>query len=75
MMCSRGVKVWPDGFSETFCVDAFRCRFQGPDGVVVSPYQVTALLDRVAGLGVTVVKTEYLRTFDGKAGFTLAQGQ
>ena len=75
MMCNRGVKVWPDGFAETFCVDAFRCRFQNPAGVTVSPYQITALLDRLAGAGATVVKTEYLRNFDGKPGFTLAQGQ
>ena len=75
MMSNRGVKVWPDGFSETFCVDSFRCRFQAPEGVILSPYQVTALLDRVAGLGVVVVKTEYLRNYDGKPGYTLAQGQ
>ena len=75
MMCNRGVKVWPDGFAETFCVDAFRCRFQSPTGVQVSPYQITALLDRLASVGATVVKTEYLRMYDGKPGFTLAQGQ
>ena len=75
MMSNRGVKVWPDGFSETFCTDSFRCRFQGAEGAIVSPYQVTALLDRVAGLNITVVKTEYLRNYDGKPGYSLAQGQ
>jgi hypothetical protein len=34
-----------------------------------------ALLDRVDGLGLPIVMTETLRNYDGKAGFTLAQGQ
>ena len=75
MMSNRGVKVWPDGFSETFCTDSFRCRFMGAAGATVSPYQITALLDRVSGLEQVIVKTEFLRNYDGKPGFSLAQGQ
>src|SRR5579859_7750180 len=33
MIDNRGVKVWPGGMSETFCIDSFRCRFTGADGV------------------------------------------
>jgi isocitrate dehydrogenase len=31
MITNRGIKVWPDGFEETFCTDHWRCRFK-PDG-------------------------------------------
>ena len=75
MISNRGVKVWPDGFSETFCTDSFRCRFQGTPDAAVSPYQITALLDRISGVGLSIVKAEYLRNYDGKPGFSLAQGQ
>jgi isocitrate dehydrogenase len=73
MISNRGVKVWPDGLPETFCTDSFRCRFTG-DGPVTHQ-QVLALLGRFVGSGLEVVKTEYLRTYDGVAGFSLAQGQ
>ena len=28
MITNRGVKVWPEGFEETFCTDHWRCRFE-----------------------------------------------
>lgn len=72
MIANRGVKVWPDGSPETFCTDSFRCRFMGTG---VTPQQVVALQGRVIGLGLEIAMTENLRNYDGKAGFTLAQGQ
>jgi isocitrate dehydrogenase len=72
MISNRGVKVWPDGMAETFCTDAFRCRFMGP---AATPQKIVALLGRVNGLGIEIAMTENLRNFDGKPGFTLAQGQ
>ncbi len=72
MIANRGVKVWPDGSPETFCTDSFRCRFMGTG---VTPQQVVALQGRVIGLGLEIAMTESLRNYDGKAGFTLAQGQ
>jgi isocitrate dehydrogenase len=72
MIANRGVKVWPDGSPETFCTDSFRCRFLGD---APTPKQVVALLDRVVGLGLEIAMTENLRNYDGKPGFTLAQGQ
>lgn len=39
------------------------------------PFVVVALHDRVVGLGLEIAMTENLRNYDGKAGFTLAQGQ
>jgi isocitrate dehydrogenase len=73
MIDNRGVKVWPDGMPETFCTESFRCRFLSQGGV--KPEQVVALQSRVIGCGVDIAKTENLRTFDGKPGYTLAQGQ
>jgi isocitrate dehydrogenase len=72
MIANRGVKVWPDGSPQTFCTDDFRCRFMGTG---VTPKQVIALQERVAGLGLEVAMTVNLRNYDGKAGYTLAQGQ
>ena len=73
MISNRGVKVWPDGHPETFCTDNFRCRFMSLRNS--DPTQIIGLLDRVAAPGLEIVKTENLRNFDGKPGFTLAQGQ
>ncbi len=73
MISNRGVKVWPDGFAETFCTDSFRCRFVA-DGNATHP-QILALLGRIHALGIELVKTEYLRTYGGVPGFSLAQGQ
>ncbi len=72
MIANRGVKVWPEGSPQTFCTDNFRCRFLG-----ASPTQgqIVALLDRVTGLGLDITATASLRNYDGKIGFTLAQGQ
>jgi isocitrate dehydrogenase len=72
MIANRGVKVWPDGSPETFCTDGFRCRFLG-DAPTLK--QIVALQQRIAALGLQITMTVNLRNFDGKAGFTLAQGQ
>ncbi len=74
MVDNRGVKVWPDGMAETFCTDAFRCRFTADKGAV-SQTQILGVLGRVAGSGLEIVGTMNLPNYDGKAGFTLAQGQ
>jgi isocitrate dehydrogenase len=72
MMANRGVKVWPEGSPQTLCTDNFRCRFLG---ATVTPKQIVSLLDRIVGLDLPIVMTDSLRNYDGKAGFTLAQGQ
>ncbi len=72
MISNRGQKVWPDGFPETFCTDSFRCRFVGSDA---TPKKVLDLQRRIVDLGLDICKTEYLRQFDGKPGYSLAQGQ
>jgi isocitrate dehydrogenase len=76
IISNRGLKVWPDGMPETFCTDSFRCRFMAKQpGATVTQRQVISLLGRLADAGLEVVKTENLRNYDGKAGYTLSQGE
>ncbi len=76
MITNRGVKVWPDGFPETFHTDHWRCRFQsGKDDQTITHAQILELLARLADMGVDFIKTEHLYTFDGIPGFSLGQGQ
>jgi isocitrate dehydrogenase len=72
MMSNRGVKTWPNGHPETFCTDNFRCRFSAES---VTQQQIIGLLGRIAETGLEIVKTENLRNYDGRAGYTLAQGE
>jgi isocitrate dehydrogenase len=73
MIDNRGVKVWPDGISETLLTDAYRCRFTASNGTTSK--KTVALLGRVLEQGLEIVKTETLRTYNGTAGYTLSQGQ
>lgn len=76
MISNRGVKVYPGGHAETFCVDHWRCRFQSvKDGDPVSHDQIIAQLEAIKNAGYDFIKIENLCTFDGVPGFSLAQGQ
>jgi isocitrate dehydrogenase len=75
MITNRGVKVWPDGFPETQCVDHWRCRFLSSDGGPVTHRAIVDLLQRLDTAGVDFVKTEHLCTFDGEKGWSLGQGE
>ncbi len=76
MITNRGVKVWPNGFPETFCTDHWRCRFQvRSDGGAIDHRDIIELLTRITDAGLDVIKTENLCTFDGVAGYALGQGQ
>lgn len=73
VITNRGVKVWPDGFPETFCVDHWRCRFKSGKNAV--PFnEVLELQSRLNAAGFDVVKTENLYTFDGEPGFASVHG-
>ena len=76
MITNRGVKVWPDGFPETFCTDHWRCRFVAADSsATVTPADIIDQLASLVQAGVDVIKTENLCTFDGERGFALGHGQ
>lgn len=76
MITNRGVKVYPDGLPETFCTDHWRCRFtatEQADGL--SNQDIIALLQKVDQVGLDVIKTENLYTFDGERAYSLGQGE
>ena len=75
MITNRGVKVWPEGFEETFCTDHWRCRYQVEEGKTTTNQAIVDLLGRAVEEQVDVIKTENLYAFDGKRGFSLGQGQ
>jgi len=77
MITNRGVKVWPQGFPETFCTDHWRCRFVPAKDAdaAVNPAAIIRLLTYLAADGLEFIKTEQLYTFDGKPGFSLGQGR
>ena len=76
MITNRGVKVWPNGFSETFCTDHWRCRFLASDtGQELKHADLVALLLALMQREIDFIKTENLCTFDGEQGFALGQGQ
>lgn len=75
MISNRGIKVWPNGFEETFCTDHWRCRYKSLDGSSISQGDIIALLTLFNQHQIEVIKTENLYTFDGKIGFSLGQGQ
>jgi isocitrate dehydrogenase len=79
MITNRGVKVWPDGFPETFCTDHWRCRFMGvnADGQAADSTHlaIIRLLQNLQIDGLDFIKMENLCTFDGEPGYALGQGQ
>lgn len=87
MITNRGVKVYPNGFPETFCTDHWRCRFVSGDSrlnekakgmslaVPVTYGDITALLQRLAEEGFNFIKIENLYQIDGQRAYSLGQGE
>ena len=71
-IANRGVKVYPGGFSDTFTVDHWRCRFvaESGEGDAVTLRQILALLERFVVHGYDIIKTENLYNFDGVKGYS-----
>jgi isocitrate dehydrogenase len=75
MITNRGIKVWPEGFKETFCTDHWRCRFKPTDNTLMSKEQLIQLLEKSLSENIDVIKTENLYSFDGIPAYSLGQGQ
>jgi isocitrate dehydrogenase len=75
MITNRGIKVWPDGFEETFCTDHWRCRFQPVEGSAITKQHIINILAKAEEHGIDTIKTENLYAFNGKAAYSLGQGQ
>jgi isocitrate dehydrogenase len=75
MITNRGIKVWPEGFQETFCTDHWRCRFKASNGALFSKQVILDLMATALAQDIDVIKTENLYQFDGKDAYSLGQGQ
>lgn len=75
MITNRGIKVWPEGFTQTFCTDHWRCRFKSEEGKIIGKDELIVLLQQCIQNGIDTIKTENLYQFDGKMAFSLGQGQ
>ena len=75
MITNRGIKVWPDGFKETFCTDHWRCRFKSINNSNIKPEEIITLLNNALKEKIDTIKTENLYTFNDKMAFSLGQGQ
>jgi isocitrate dehydrogenase len=67
---NRGVKVWPGGLKETFCVDHWRCRFESSEGNI-SHDKIITQLEKFKNEGYDFIKTENLYNFDGERGYSV----
>ena len=87
MITNRGVKVYPQGLPETFCTDHWRCRFVSHASQldhdhnhmekteIISPADITTLLNRITAAGLEFIKIENLYNFNGTRGYSLGQGE
>ena len=75
MITNRGIKVWPEGFEETFCTDHWRCRFKPAEGVNMTKTMIVQLLEHADTLNIDTIKTENLYEFEGTPAYSLGQGQ
>jgi len=75
MVTNRGVRVWPEGAPETFCIDQWRLRFATKDPErAVTQHDIVQLLSAVERQKLDMIKTENLYSFDGQASYSQAQG-
>jgi len=74
MITNRGTKVWPNGNTETFCTDHWRCRFKSMNGKATQ-FQVVDLQKRLTKYAIDIIKTENLYLFDNEPAFSSGQGE
>jgi len=71
---SKGLKLWPDYVPGMNITDQFNCRFK-KNGAAIGLGDVAKLTARMAEKNIDFVKTENLYEYDGKAGYSLGQGE
>jgi isocitrate dehydrogenase len=76
MISLRGLTVWPERLGYELSGDHWRLRFvPSNEGKIAVPGDVMFVLFALIEAGLDVIKTENLYFFDGKAGFSLGQGE
>ena len=74
MITNRGVRVWPHGQPETFCIEQWRCRFTADEGHAVTQHDAIQILHAFDHVQMDVIKSEMLYAFDGNPGYSSAEG-
>lgn len=73
LITNRGVKVWPNGFDQTFCVDHWRVRFISKDKKTqIDQKEVVDIIAAIDRMGLDIIKTENLYEIDGVLAFSSA---
>ncbi|MCS7204637.1 MAG: NADP-dependent isocitrate dehydrogenase [Leptospiraceae bacterium] len=84
MITNRGMKVYPNEFTETFCSNYWRCRFISKKSiesnvedsyVAVKKEEILKLISILYDSGFEVVKVQNLYLIDGVRGFSLGQAE
>ncbi|MFD1738025.1 NADP-dependent isocitrate dehydrogenase [Bacillus salitolerans] len=75
VITNRGVKVYPQGFPETFTTDHWRCRFEFINTESATNKEIIDLLNRIQEADLDFIKIENLYKFNGERGYSLGQGQ
>jgi len=70
---NRGVRVWPEGYPETHCLEQWRLRFLSVGKHEVSQKQIVDLLAYVVEEGLSVIRTEYLFRIGERLGYSSAE--
>jgi isocitrate dehydrogenase len=70
----KGLKLWPRDDSFKMLSDHWCCRFM-PNSGTIAHKDVAELIAKLANANIDFIKVENLFEFDGKAGFSLAQGE
>ncbi len=70
LITNRGVRVWPEGQPETFCIEQWRCRFISDDGRAVVQEDLIKILHAFDHVKLDIIHSEFLYLFDGKPGFS-----
>ena len=73
-IASKGLKVWPRDDEYMVESDHWCCRFM-PDSGTITHAEIASLLNKFSDAGIDFVKVENLYEFDGKRGYSLAQGE
>jgi isocitrate dehydrogenase len=74
MISNRGTQVWPTGSIYTELVNEYRVRFEKKAGKEITQKELLHIAADFSELA-KVCSVEFLMNFDGKIGYTLAQGQ
>ena len=68
---NRGIKVYPSGLPETFCVDHWRCRFLKKEaGLNIDQNDLIDLLRLLTSATLEVIKTENLYSFSSEKNYS-----